>query len=98
MFLRQFTLILYNLFLAICFCMKDNISTKFVSKSRLLHKVAYGAAIICGKMSIKEVNDGLAGMLKIPSDDQGLRISMENLKLKDNQKEECESANHPICR
>ena len=49
-------------------------------------------------MSIKEVNDGLADMLKIPSDDQGLRISMENLKLKDNQKEECERANHPICR
>ena len=31
MFLRQFTLILYNFFLAICCCVKDNvISTKFV--------------------------------------------------------------------
>ena len=36
-------------------------------------------------MSIKEVSSDVTDMFKVPSDGQSLRISMENLKLKDNQ-------------
>ena len=59
----------------------------------MLHKVVYGAAIICGEMSIKEMNNDVTDMFKVPSDDQSLRISMENLKLRDNQEEEYVSRN-----
>ena len=38
-------------------------------------------------MSIKEVSNDVTDMLKVQSDDQSVRISMENLKLKDNQEE-----------
>ena len=38
-------------------------------------------------MSIKEVSNNVTDMFKVPSDDQSLRISMENLKLRDNQEE-----------
>ena len=58
-----------------------------VSKSSLLHKVVYGAAIISREMSIKEESNDVTDMLKVQSDDQSVRISMENLKLKDNQEE-----------
>ena len=39
-------------------------------------------------MSIKEVSNDVTDMFKVPSDDQSVRIGMENLKLKDNQEEE----------
>ena len=58
-----------------------------VSKSSLLHKVVCGAAIISREMSIKEESNDVTDMLKVQSDDQSVRISMENLKLKDNQEE-----------
>ena len=54
----------------------------------MLHKVVYGAAIICEEMSMKEVGNDVTDMFKVPSDDQNLRISIENLKLRDNQEEE----------
>ena len=38
-------------------------------------------------MSIKKVSNDMTDMFKVPSDDQSLRISMENLKLRDNQEE-----------
>ena len=45
-------------------------------------------------MSIKEMsNDDATDMFKVPSDDQNLRISMENLKLRDHQEEEYVSRN-----
>ena len=44
-------------------------------------------------MSIKEVSNNVTDMFKIPSDDQSLRIRMENLKLRDNQEEEYASGN-----
>ena len=44
-------------------------------------------------MSIKEVSNDVTDMFKVPSDDQSLRISMENLKLRDNQEEEYVSRN-----
>ena len=44
-------------------------------------------------MSIKEVSHDVTDMFKVPSDDQSLRISMENLKLRDNQEEEYVSRN-----
>ena len=44
-------------------------------------------------MSIKEVSNNVTDMFKIPSDDQSLRIRMENLKLRDNQEEEYVSGN-----
>ena len=44
-------------------------------------------------MSIKEVSNNVTDMFKVPSDDQSLRISMENLKLRDNQEEEYVSRN-----
>ena len=44
-------------------------------------------------MSIKEVSNNVTDMFKIPSDDQSLRIRMENLKLRDNQEEENVSGN-----
>ena len=53
----------------------------------------YGAAITCGEMSIKEVSNDVTDMFKVPRDDQSLRISMENLKLRDNQEEEYVSRN-----
>ena len=46
-----------------------------------MHKVVYGAAIICGEISIKEMNSDVT----VPKGDQNLRIIMGNLKLKDNQ-------------
>ena len=39
------------------------------------------------------MRDDLTDMFKIPSDDQSLRIKMENLKLRDNQEEEYVSRN-----
>ena len=144
MFLKQFTLILYNLFLAICCCVRNNIVfTKFIhilmyqnqvhyitvirqkGKSRngfsrkqsmpnfpknehflpphmytcvyqgvrnvhfseylecfillkhpfwylpfcpITNNKVHGAAIICGEMSIKEVNNDATDMFKVPSD------------------------------
>ena len=44
-------------------------------------------------MSIKEVSNNVTDMFKVPSDDQSLRIGMENLKLKDHQEEEYVSRN-----
>ena len=45
-------------------------------------------------MSIKEVsNDDVTDMFKVPSGDHSLRISMENLKLRDHQEEEYVSRN-----
>ena len=44
-------------------------------------------------MSIKEVSNDVTDMFKVPSDDQSLRIAMENLKLRDNQEEEYISRN-----
>ena len=44
-------------------------------------------------MSIKEVSNNVTDMFKVPSDDQSLRISMENLELRDNQEEEYVSRN-----
>ena len=44
-------------------------------------------------MSIKEFRNDVTDMPKIPSDDQNLTISMENLRLKDNQEEECVGRN-----
>ena len=58
-----------------------------------MHKVVYGAAIVCGEMSIKEVSNIVTDMFKAPSDDRSLGISMENLNLKDNQEEEYVSRN-----
>ena len=44
-------------------------------------------------MSIKKMSNNVADMFKVPNDDQSLRISMENLKLKDNQEQEYISRN-----
>ena len=44
-------------------------------------------------MSIKEVSNDVTDMFKVRSDDQSLRIGMDNLKLKDNQEEEYDSRN-----
>ena len=44
-------------------------------------------------MSIKEVRNDVTDMPKMPSNNQNLTISMENLRLKDNQEEECVSRN-----
>ena len=44
-------------------------------------------------MSIKEVSSDVTDMFKVPSDDQRFIISMENLKLRDNQEEEYVSRN-----
>ena len=44
-------------------------------------------------MSIKEVSNDVTNMFKVQSDDQSLRIGMENLKLKDNQEKEYVSRN-----
>ena len=37
---------------------------------------------------MKEATNNVTDMFKVPSDDQSLRISMKNLKLRDNQEEE----------
>ena len=44
-------------------------------------------------MCIKEVSNKVIGIFKVGSDDQSLRISMEDLKLRDNQEEENVSRN-----
>ena len=44
-------------------------------------------------MCIKEVSNEVNDLFKVPSDDQSLRISMDNLKLRDNQEEEYVSRN-----
>ena len=58
-----------------------------------MHKVVYGAAVICGEMSIKEVSTDVTDMFKVLSDDQSLRSIKENMKLKDNHEEEYVSRN-----
>ena len=57
------------------------------SKLRLLHRVVYGAAVMYKEMSIKRMSKHGSGMLKVPSDNQSLRTSLKNLKLRDNQGE-----------
>ena len=57
------------------------------------HAVYVWCSYYMWRMSIKEVSNDVTDMFKVPRDDQSLRISMENLKLRDNQEEEYVSRN-----
>ena len=78
---------MYGFTLAISCCVKaSNIPSKFVKyiDSPLfiaVTLVVYGAAISWVKMSSKEIE--FDGNDVVPSEDHDLRISMENLRLKD---------------
>ena len=77
-----------------------NIPNKFVKYSNVpLFKaatlVAYGPAIKWVKISIKEMD--FDGNYMVPSEDYSLRISMENMRLRDDlQREEQIRGRHPV--
>ena len=56
-----------------------------VSKLWLLHKIVFDAAVTCEDMSIKRISKHENHLLKVPTDGQSIRTSVENLMLRDNQ-------------